>query len=71
MTPNYALELRTRGKQVLYVTLLALTAAGRASCPDRATYDADTDEFQIRWRTNGEDRRFRLPWTTKRPTGRD
>jgi hypothetical protein len=58
MTPNFAVEMRTHGKQVLYVTLLALTGPRADIVPGRTAYNAEADEFQVRWQLNGEDHGF-------------
>ncbi|TWU11380.1 hypothetical protein CA54_01870 [Symmachiella macrocystis] len=58
MTPNIAVELRTHGKQVLYVTLFSLTGPQADIIPGRTVYNAETDEFQVRWQLNGQERGF-------------
>ncbi|WP_339908216.1 alginate lyase family protein [Symmachiella dynata] len=58
MTPNIAVELRTHGKQVLYVTLFSLTGPQADIIAGQTAYNAETDEFQVRWQLNGQQRGF-------------
>lgn len=60
MTPNYALELRTRGDNVQYVTVLALTGPHANLQPAPTTDDQNPHNLQVRWQANGASHGFDL-----------
>lgn len=60
MTPNYALELRTSGNDVRYVTVLALTGPQENLQPLPVLEDQNPHNLQVRWQANGASQGFDL-----------